>query len=316
MKAGYTPAEAEIRQIVRICHLVEGSPLALELAANWLRVLTCPEIAAEIQRSFDFLTATTRDFPERHRSMRAVFDPSWKMLEPNEQAALERLSVFRGDFERSAAEAVAKASVHVLAGLVDKSALRMSGSGRYRLHELIRQYAAEKLALKPPDLTTVRDRHSRFYAHFLRHQNPRLQSDKLPAAVAEIAAELGNIRAAWGWATVADYDGVLQDISDSARALRIFYGRRSWFHEGLEMCGVFIERLRLLQSRQGTAELTVLLGQLTLWEGIFYHYLGNIPASIDHFRRSHEMLAQQDPSAPYAIKDLGGAFHLARYGRT
>lgn len=132
--------------VVHICRLVAGLPLALELAAAWVRSLSCREIAQEIEAGISFLTTTHRDVPERHRSLTAVFDYSWQMLNEQEQAVLRHLAVFRGGFRRPAAVAVAGATAPLLTSLVDKSLLRHSLDGRYDLHELVRHYAAEKLA--------------------------------------------------------------------------------------------------------------------------------------------------------------------------
>ena len=102
-------------------------PLGMELAATWVRLLSCAEIAAELERGLDFLQASTRDLPERHRSMRAVFAHSWQLLDAEEQQVLRRLAVFRGGFTRAAAEQVAGATLAVLAALVDKSLVRGAG---------------------------------------------------------------------------------------------------------------------------------------------------------------------------------------------
>jgi DNA-binding SARP family transcriptional activator/predicted ATPase len=131
---------------IRLCRLVEGMPLAIELAAAWARILPPAEIAKEVEHSLDFLRAEMRDLPERHRSMRAVFDHSWKMLPVEEQQVLGRLSIFRGGFSRPAGEQVTGASLPVLSALMVRSLLRRGAAERYDLHELISQYAASKLA--------------------------------------------------------------------------------------------------------------------------------------------------------------------------
>src|SRR5512143_2346170 len=111
---GFTARPQDYPAIVRICQLVDGMPLGIELAAAWVRTLDCAEIAREIERGLDFLSVTTRDLPARHRSMRAVFDHSWRLLSPEDQTVLLRLSVFRGGFKREAAEQVAGATLAVL----------------------------------------------------------------------------------------------------------------------------------------------------------------------------------------------------------
>ncbi|UCC87925.1 MAG: hypothetical protein JSV81_01130, partial [Anaerolineales bacterium] len=134
----FDPA-AEAACVARICQLVDGVPLGIELAAAWLRLMPCQAIAQEIETSLDFLTTTLRNVPQRHRSLRAVFDQSWNLLSEAEQAVLKQLSVFRGGFQRQAAQVVTGASLPQLSSLVDQSLLQVTPSGRYQMHELTRQ---------------------------------------------------------------------------------------------------------------------------------------------------------------------------------
>ena len=133
-------------EILRICQLVEGMPLALELAAAWVRLLPCSRIVEKLPSSPDFLVTPLRDVPERHRSLRAVFDSSWSLLSQAEQMALATLAVFPGPFDLEAAEEVGTVPLSVLASLVDKSLLHADGSGQYALHELLRHFAADHAA--------------------------------------------------------------------------------------------------------------------------------------------------------------------------
>jgi predicted ATPase len=135
-----------VQPIIDVCRHVEGLPLALELAATWLRVMPCDQIAPEIERGLDFLTTSMRNLPDRHRSLRAVFDRSWTLLSEADQRVLAQLSAFRGGFDREAAAQVAGASLAVLAGLVDTSLIRPTLAGRFDMHELLRQYLAQQLA--------------------------------------------------------------------------------------------------------------------------------------------------------------------------
>ena len=151
VEPGFSLDDGERVEALRICRLVEGLPLGIELAASWVSMLSCAEIADEIEQNIDFLATSMRDVPERHRSLRAAFDQSWRLLSGEQQDVLARLSVFRGDFGREAAAAVADADLRLLSDLVSKSLVRRSDFGRYELHELLRQYAAEKLAAESPD---------------------------------------------------------------------------------------------------------------------------------------------------------------------
>ena len=198
--AGFTLQPADVPAVVRLGQLVDGVPLGLELAASWLRVLACAEIVAEVEHGLDFLTTGLQNMPERHRSLRAVFDHSWALLSEAEQAVFGPLSVFRGGFRREAAAEIVGVSLPALAGLVDKSLLRRTADGRYEVHDLLRQYAAERLRADPTLTATVHNRHCRYYAHLMAAHSAQLKSEDLPAALAVLSAERDNVRAAWDWA--------------------------------------------------------------------------------------------------------------------
>jgi predicted ATPase len=108
----------------RVCQLVENLPRAIELAASWTPYMSCAQIADHMQHDIDFLTNSARNIPERHRSIRAVFDHSWRLLSPREQDAVMRLSVFRGDWAAAEAGSVAGATLLTLRSLMEKSLVR------------------------------------------------------------------------------------------------------------------------------------------------------------------------------------------------
>src|SRR5215207_5100011 len=145
---GMIPASAAREPVVRLCRLVAGMPLAIELAASWLKVLSVGQVVAALERGLDILTARDRNIPERHRSMRPVLEESWRLLSAEEQQALAGLTIFCGGFSAEAAKVVASASLATLASLVEKSLLRSTADGRFQLHELLRQFAAEQLAAR------------------------------------------------------------------------------------------------------------------------------------------------------------------------
>ncbi len=134
--------------VTRICRLVDGTPLGIELAAAWLKVLTADQVAAELERSLDILTARHQNMPDRHRSMRAVCESSWQLLTEPLRQVVRRLAFCRGGFRMEAAKELAAASLLDLATLVEKSFLRQVETGRYEMHELLRQFVLEQLAAR------------------------------------------------------------------------------------------------------------------------------------------------------------------------
>jgi predicted ATPase/DNA-binding SARP family transcriptional activator len=230
---------SDLEAIVRICWLVRGMPLALVLAAGWLEVLTPEEIAGEIARNLDVLESQARDVPERQKSVRAAFESSWRRLPPEEQRVFMRLSVFRGGFTRSAAQAVTGAGLQVLRALAGKSLLFSRQSDRYEVHELLRQYAEEGLeALGEAEAT--RDAHRGYYLDALQRRQADLHGGRQLEALEEIEAELENVRAAWRWALQQRDEAA---IDRAVESLYLFFNMRSRYPEGTELLLLARERL-------------------------------------------------------------------------
>jgi len=188
------------RLIAHICRLVDGLPLAIELTAPWVRALPLADLGRRLAAGLDLLATTQRDVPPRHRSMRAAFDHSWRLLSAHERSILRQLAVFRGGCTAEAAEAVTSATLLDLAGLADKSWLRVEPSGRYDLHELVRQYCAEKLAVEheietgeTPD--QVRDRHCACFARLADDYDVWFRAPRNPD-LKVLTPELANLEAA------------------------------------------------------------------------------------------------------------------------
>jgi predicted ATPase len=155
--------------VTRICRMVDGMPLAIVLAAAWIDTLSVDEIAAEIEKSIDILETEKRDVPGRQRSVRAVIDSSWNQVDTATQDLLKRLSVFRGGFTRAAVQEAAGASLRGLLQLADKALLqRDPGTGRYSMHELLRQYAEEQLKLSVEQERAAHEAHAKYFADFMQ----------------------------------------------------------------------------------------------------------------------------------------------------
>jgi len=199
-QVGFAAAQCDVRETARICQLVGGMPLGIELAASWVRTLPCREIAAEIEKSLAFLSASLRGVSPRHRSIQAAFDHSWQRLSVEEQRTFARLSVFRGGFDRQAAAEVAGATLAGLTVLVDKSFLKETLSGRYGFHELMRQYGADKLAQDPRAAQATHDRFCRYYAGVVQSQLKRFLAGQQRDALDALEAELVHLRSAWQYA--------------------------------------------------------------------------------------------------------------------
>jgi predicted ATPase/DNA-binding SARP family transcriptional activator len=179
--------------VARICSVTAGLPLAIELAAAWVRALSCREIAEEIGEGIGFLKTNLLDIPERHRSLTAVFDYSWQMLASEEKVVMGGLSIFQGGFSRAAGEAVAGSAPALLAALVDKSLLRRNHTGRYEIHEMVRRYGLEKMA-SAGILKDVRRRHAAYFLALTEEAERYLVGSEQAEWLGRLREENDNIR--------------------------------------------------------------------------------------------------------------------------
>ncbi|MCB0035531.1 MAG: hypothetical protein KDE51_15975, partial [Anaerolineales bacterium] len=192
---------AEFSHVVKICQLVEGFPLAIELAVTWMRDLTCEEIVMELIEGLDRLETAARDIDPQHRSLRAVFNASWRLLSTQEQQTLAKLAVFSGGFTVDAARTVAEATPALLSMLRNKSLLRYQGSHRYDMHTLVHQFSAEALAQDVATAAQIQHAHTQYFLTLLADQAVTLDTRSTGTAVALIQPEWENIVIAWQQAT-------------------------------------------------------------------------------------------------------------------
>ena len=220
-------AAAHGAAIAAVVQKVAALPLAILLAAHWARLWPVAEIAAELERSLDVLESAEEgeERPE-HRSVRATFERSWRMLAEREQSTLAALTVFVGGFARDAAEDVADATWPLLSSLADKSLLQIEAS-RCSLHPLIRQFAGERHAL--PDRAATQRRHAQWFHRLLSRSAVAIENGER-AVLEEIERDLENCRLAWRWAIA---EGAHAEIASAALPLMRFFEVRGRTLEGL-----------------------------------------------------------------------------------
>jgi DNA-binding SARP family transcriptional activator/predicted ATPase/Tfp pilus assembly protein PilF len=254
-----------VSHVLRICQMMEGMPLGVELAAASVRAHSCAEIVAEIERNLDILATSLRNVPERHRSIRATLEHSWQLLTQEEKSLFARLSVFRGGFHREAAIAVALATPATLLALADKSLIRNTSSNRYDMHELLRQFADEKLQAHPDAREETEIRYVRYFAAFLERKGAHLQGTFQSEALLEIAAEIENARQAWQLAAAR---GFTHEVELSIESLYCFHDFQCRFQEGVELFALVTDQW------DGDLRKTAAFGKALSRQGTLLHHLG------------------------------------------
>lgn len=288
----------ERQAVIRVCRLVEGSPLAIVLAASWVRTLSCTEIAAEIELNKDFPATSQRDMPSRHHSMQAVFEQSWVQLSKEQQKAFRKLSIFRGSFGREAAATVCGASLGLLSALIDKSLVQREVNRRFAIHELLRQYGAQKLEEHSEEARYTHNLHCTYYTDFLHEQVPNVNGQGQRQAIVEIATEIDNVRAAWQWAV--DHAKV-REIQRGAGGLFYYCELRSRFMEGVDALKAAANRLEKLESSK-LRDLT--LAQVLNHLGWLYIRVGDFENAGLVLEKSRSLYTQRDtPPLPFMGTD-------------
>jgi predicted ATPase/class 3 adenylate cyclase len=253
LKTDFEPDDS----VAEVCRRLDGLPLALELAAARVKVLTPQQMLDRLGRRLDLLTAGARDLPTRQRTLRATVDWSYDLLAPAEQALFVRLSVFSGGWTLDAAESVCDADLDTLESLVAKSLVAQAGE-RFGLLETLREYALERLEASA-ESESLQDRHARFFLALAEEGGPEFERGEQEIWTQRLNAEHDNFRAA------------LQHLAQSAESeleLRLVAAVwRFWFDQGLwQESSRAVERALASSSGATPARVQVMLGAAwTAW---------------------------------------------------
>lgn len=239
MQTDFDPGK-HLAAMMEVCNLVDGMPLGIVLAASWISMLTPEEIAKEVRGSVDFLETDLRDVPERQRSIRAVFEYSWRLLSSTEQSVLMKLSLFHGGFTREAADAVAGANLRVLMSLMNKSLIsRSRDTGRYSLHSLTRQYSAEKLQASG-EADSAERIYSTYYLEAAGAVAGQIVTREETTAVTMYEQEADNMRAAW---RIAVQKREFERLAPVIEPLIAVYTVKGWHQEGNTLFNAALQAL-------------------------------------------------------------------------
>ncbi len=259
--------------VMELSRLVDGMPLALELAAAWVRVMNPVDILAETKKSLDFLASPFQDLPERHQSVRVVLTQTWQLLSSRLQAILNQLALFPAGFSLKAAQHMLPELTKLdIATLLDRSLLRGLPQERYEMHELLRQFALGQ-AQQPEQ--RFQAQYSRYYLNLVGQYEESLYGRNPQSAMPVIQAELAHIRQAWRWALALEQVEILRT---AVSGLSRFYHLAGLFQEAQQLLLAAIETI---QSWPKTAETTLLLCELHAAASQFLGQIGQVEAAIE-----------------------------------
>jgi predicted ATPase len=300
-RLGFEPAADDWAAIARVCQLVEGMPLGILLAASWAGMLAPAEIAEEMARSIDFLATDRQGIPERQQSIRAVLDHSWNLLTERERVVFQSLSVFQGGFAREAAAQVADISLRELMALMDKSLLQRTSTGRYELHDLVKQYAAERLAVSPSDEGNVRRRHCAYYAGALDRWVSGLKGSREESSRKGMDHEIENARVAWTWAVEETQVEYLNQALEGTGRL---YDLQMRYEEGEHLLQGALDRLPA-GCQWTRARILIRQGRFCRLSGRIEQADGLLRQGLDALRRPELAGVDTRMEEAFALQQLG-----------
>lgn len=272
--------------ILELGRLVEGMPLALEIAAAWVRVMEPAAILTETRRSLDFLASPLQDIPERHQSVRVVLAQSWQMLSAHLQQAMTRLALFPGDFALNAVlHLLPDVTMLDIATLLDKSLLIRLPHNRYTMHELLRQFAQQHPLTRRPEFERA---YVRYYLGLAAQQGEQLRGRDPQPALTLMQNELEHLRQAWQWGMAHQ---MVTDLDAAATGLARFYHLAGLFQEAERR---FLDTLATVQTWGTTTEVTQLCSQLHVQASHFLGQRGQYRPAIHHAQAAREMAAAAD----------------------
>ncbi|MCI0577372.1 MAG: tetratricopeptide repeat protein [Chloroflexi bacterium] len=267
--------------VLELSRLVDGMPLALEIAAAWVRVMEPAAILRETKKSLDFLASPLQDMPERHQSVRAVLAQTWQLLATHLQGVLARMALFPAGFTLEAALAILPdVTMLDIATLLDKSLLHRLPQGRYEMHELLRQFA---LGQPQPQRYSFQERYSHYYLSLMGQQAETLRGRHPQSAITITQAELEHIRQAWQWAVEQQQVDLLRAaMSGLAR----FYHLAGLFQEAQQR---LLATIQAVQSWPVAPGATLLLCELHAGASDFLGQSGQYEAAIRHAQAARQL---------------------------
>ena len=257
--------------IVALCRLVEGLPLAIELAASLTKQYTCTALYTALQQDYTLLAAAGAGGNARHHNIQAMLAYSWRLLTAAEARLLASCAVFVGGFTRAAVLAITDVAPALLVNLIDQSLLQMC-TGRFFMHALVRHYAAAQLAQVPQWQVYMAAAHAAYYIDLLHSLEGALVVDN--EAQQHIQNEIENIRTAWAW-SVAQAEVALLD--KGVGTLQAFYHLTGLYREGLHLLTTALDMVKQTSFTGPTAvRVQSLQARLLCYSAQFYRRLGEL----------------------------------------
>lgn len=292
-RANLSLSPQDKRYIIQICQFVGGLPLGIEMVAPWIQVLSFKEIAEEIGLNPNFLEGAKQKDDDALQSLQAICKYSWSLLTDTEQQAICRLSLFHDRFSKETAMQVTGVTLSTLLSLTAKAFLQhilvndslpyTYPNSYYRMPEIIRRYAYNKLCARPHENNWISKRYCHYYTTFAQEQGMKLTNGHQQEGLALFSIELNNIKHAWKWAI---HHHKLTEINNMLEPLYLFYDMKSLFKEGVAEFDQAISSFSVTEKPKNPIEQTILLGRLLARQGNLLWRLSRVEEAQEQLQKS------------------------------
>lgn len=292
---------------VAICRLVDGNPLAIELAANWERTLSTEAIARKLSDSLEILKAARADLPPRQRSITAAFEYAWSLLNASEKLALTRLSIFPASFTEQTASSVAEVSPATLRALRNQSLLGSPQSGSFQFHNLLRRWVFTKLLDQPDEYASLKTKHARFFLAQAEQLSSALHGPEEAGALVQMDLIRLDLEQAWqGSLLEAD----VTELIRTGQLLSRYFKVRGQFRAGLDFFNAAAKQLHEVDQAPGR-----LAGQLTLWRTGMLIGLGAVEEAEQELEQAQPLFQRPANEESWALYQQHLGFTYAKRGK-
>ena len=285
----------------KLCSLVEGHPLSIELMASTVPYQSTSDILAELQSNLLTLQSPYANTPKEHRSLPVVLERSWRLLSEDQKLTLCKMACFSGNFSIEAAINIAQTTKDNLSSLVLKSLIRTSDFSRYDLHEIIHQFACAK-SKESKLLDTAMQAHAKYFVALLERAGELFQDGHQKRALDLIEQDIENIHTAWVYLIETQ---AIDKLINSIDILYKFYNIRSKFEEGFALF------LKTLSAAQGLDGQNLLLGMVLNRLGALAHRAYHNNHALEYFQRSQSIFEINGNHLELGLSYLGlGNYYL------
>ena len=295
-------SDTELLDAAAITRQLEGLPLALELAASWCRIMPVQRISQELSTSYELLKSEYIGVALKHKNMKAIWEQTWQNLSQKKRETLAKFTIFKGGASLKAVEEITNTHFTVLLSLVNESLLKRIPPNRFDMHELLKQFATDKLTTSLQD---TKNKHANYYWNLAFENSPQAGGKKLPTDfLQKLDDDRLNLKSSW-WYLVDNKD--LERSITILNPLGYLFLSKAYYKEGAEF---YKKSLEKLNSQEFVGQNHSLIANLYVKSANILMPQGELEAAQEQLRRGLEVLGDEaDNSQRANLLEVSARIH-------